>query len=518
MVDSDGGRMRHRCFLRIVFLCLFCHSSFAQTADKSDLPKVMANDNRTPAGQLTNGVLELRLTLDEAAWYPEEDSGGQRDVYAFAEEGHAPQSSGPLVRAPQGTQIRISIHNSLPLGAKIHGLHSHPGDAKDVLTLAPGETKQLQFVAGQPGTYIYWASTSDKPLDNRDDKETLLSGAFIVDAPGAKLGDRIFVLGLWSKGGPSAEEILSINGKAWPNTERITLNQGETAHWRVINPTATDHAMHLHGFFFSVDGMGDGEGYEQYSKEQRYWAVTEHIEVGHTFDMTWTPDRAGNWLFHCHMTLHMSPSASLHPKEVEPAAYSPEHDHIAGMGGLVIGITVLPSASAVPVATSTSTPHKLQLVISENSEKIPLYNVEVNDPREPAATDKKKSPTLLGPPIILTRGELAEVEVKNTTSDPTAIHWHGMELESYYDGVPGWTGSDQQTSPPIAPGTSFVARMTPPRAGTFVYHTHWHDEKQLVNGVYGPLIVLEPGRNMIRNMTGLLCLASANMLRSVSCS
>ena len=492
MADSDGGRMRHRCFLRIVFLCLFCHSSFARTAEKSDLPKIMANDNRTPAGQLTNGVLELRLTLNEAAWYPEEDSGGHRDVYAFAEEGHAPQSSGPLIRAPQGTQIRISIHNALPLEAKIHGLHSHPGEAKDVLTLAPGETKQLQFVAGQPGTYIYWASTSAKLLDNRDDKETLLSGAFIVDAPGAIPGDRIFVLGLWSKGGSSAEEILSINGKEWPNTERITLNQGETAHWRVINPTATDHAMHLHGFFFSVDGMGDGEGYEQYSKDQRHWAVTEHIEVGHTFDMTWTPDRAGNWLFHCHMTLHMSPSASLHPREAQPAAYSPQHDHSASMGGLVIGITVLPSASAVSVATSTSTPHKLQLVISENSEKIPLYQVEVNDPRD--ATDKKKSPTLLGPPIILTRGELAEIEVKNTTSDPTAIHWHGMELESYYDGVPGWTGSDQQTSPPIAPGSSFVARMTPPRAGTFVYHTHWHDEKQLVNGVYGPLIVLEPGQ------------------------
>jgi hypothetical protein len=67
MADSDGGRMRHRCFLRIVFLCLFCHSSFARTAEKSDLPKVMANNNRTPAGQLANGVLELRLTLNEAA-------------------------------------------------------------------------------------------------------------------------------------------------------------------------------------------------------------------------------------------------------------------------------------------------------------------------------------------------------------------------------------------------------------------------------------------------------------------
>jgi len=31
-------------------------------------------------------------------------------------------------------------------------------------------------------------------------------------------------------------------------------------------------------------------------------------------------------------------------------------------------------------------------------------------------------------------------------------------------------------------------------AGTFIYHTHWHDETQIRNGLYGPLIVLEPGQ------------------------
>jgi len=68
-----------------------------------------------------------------------------------------------------------------------------------------------------------------------------------------------------------------------------------------------------------------------------------------------------------------------------------------------------------------------------------------------------------------------------------------MELESYYDGVAGWSGSDTQIAPVVAPGGSFVARMTPPRAGTFIYHTHWHDETQLINGLYGPLIVLPEG-------------------------
>jgi FtsP/CotA-like multicopper oxidase with cupredoxin domain len=35
--------------------------------------------------------------------------------------------------------------------------------------------------------------------------------------------------------------------------------------------------------------------------------------------------------------------------------------------------------------------------------------------------------------------------------------------------------------------------QTPGSAGTFIYHTHWHDEYQLTNGIYGPLIVLPPG-------------------------
>src|SRR5678815_209760 len=36
--------------------------------------------------------------------------------------------------------------------------------------------------------------------------------------------------------------------------------------------------------------------------------------------------------------------------------------------------------------------------------------------------------------------------------------------------------------------------MKPPRAGTFMYHTHWHDAAQLTGGVHGPLIVLAPGQ------------------------
>jgi manganese oxidase len=374
-----------RCYRSLGMLLLaVCAVAFANAGSTdTSLPEVVANYNRTSAGQLKDGVLTVHLELRQGRWFPGDEQGIYREVYAFAEQGRAPQSSGPLIRVPQGTQIHASIRNTLPVAAKIYGLHCHPGDPHDALSLAAGETREVRFAAGDAGTYLYWGTTANHLMKDRDEAETLLSGAFVVDSPGAKADDRIMVIGLYTKG---KEEIPFINGKSWPYTERLTYQVGDTAHWRVLNPSVSDHAMHLHGFFFTVDGVGDGEHFEQYAPEQRRLAVTEHIDIGHVFDMTWHPERDGNWLFHCHMVAHMLPLQSSEPK---PAAYDAAHDsHDAsvGMGGLVVGITILPATNAVEaktgapgaISTTTVAAHKLQLVISDNPDKIPLYKVEVN--------------------------------------------------------------------------------------------------------------------------------------------
>ena len=121
--------------------------------------------------------------------------------------------------------------------------------------------------------------------------------------------------------------------------------------------------MHLHGFYFKVDGVGDGEHDEQYSEEQRRTVVTELIDVGHAFELTWTPDRRGNWLFHCHMLAHMAPSEALHPRTEKPAKDAADHGHNTLMAGLIVGITVLPNANSKPAGIATSPAHKLQLII-----------------------------------------------------------------------------------------------------------------------------------------------------------
>jgi FtsP/CotA-like multicopper oxidase with cupredoxin domain len=96
-------------------------------------------------------------------------------------------------------------------------------------------------------------------------------------------------------------------------------------------------------------------------------------------------------------------------------------------------------------------------------------------------------------PLVLVRGEPAEITVVNRLSIPTAVHWHGIELDSYYDGVAGWSGDGVSKAPLIAAGDSFVVRMTPPRAGTFIFHAHADDMRQIALGLYGALSVLPPG-------------------------
>jgi len=59
--------------------------------------------------------------------------------------------------------------------------------------------------------------------------------------------------------------------------------------------------------------------------------------------------------------------------------------------------------------------------------------------------------------------------------------------------VPGFSGAGTQTTPLITPGDSFEVRFTPPRAGTFIYHTHADELRQQAAGLAGAIVVREPG-------------------------
>jgi FtsP/CotA-like multicopper oxidase with cupredoxin domain len=157
---------------------------------------------------------------------------------------------------------------------------------------------------------------------------------------------------------------------------------------------------------------------------------------------------------------------------------------------MVIGISVAPRAGAHTETRASSTVRELRLVATSRPKyygRLAAMGYVVQDGASETAADSVVVPS---PMLVLRRGQPVRVRVVNHLTEPTAVHWHGVELESFPDGVPGWSGSPGRIMPPIAPGDSFVAEFVPPRAGTFIYHTHVNEQLQLGSGLYGALIVV----------------------------
>lgn len=160
------------------------------------------------------------------------------------------------------------------------------------------------------------------------------------------------------------------------------------------------------------------------------------------------------------------------------------------MAGLVLGISV----RGVEPRLAAADVRQLRLLVHEGRPRLraprSLGFVLQRDDRPPAP-DSLEIP---GSTLVLTRGQPTRITVVNRLREPTAVHWHGIELESYSDGVAGWSGDSTRPAPLIAPADSFTALLTLPRAGTFMYHTHLNDVEQLTSGLYGAIVVLEPGQ------------------------
>ena len=352
----------------------------------------------------------------------------------------------------------------------------------------------MTFAAGEPGTYAYWAALG--PSLHRlgtDPEHEQLAGAFVVDPPGGSPPDRILVINIWGAPLDSStyRHALTMNGRSWPFTERIEATVGDSVRWRVVNASRRGHPMHLHGFYFRLDALGNGLADTTLAPGQRPMVVTQSLRPFQTMALTWVPERAGNWLFHCHIGFHVVPDARLDPPP--PGSHDRmAHDPSVHMAGLVMGITVRPAPGAIEPARGPA--RRLHLFVHEGMRRgrspRALSYVLQRGARAPARDSTETGSSVL----VLTRGEPTDIVVVNRLPEPAAIHWHGIELESYSDGVAGWSGSGDRLAPSIQPGDSFVARLTLPRAGTFIYHTHMNDIEQLTSGLYGGIVVLEPGR------------------------
>ncbi|MGH7476442.1 MAG: multicopper oxidase domain-containing protein [Longimicrobiales bacterium] len=479
--------------------------------------RALPNDNIVPAGRLVDGVFTLRLEARQANWYPEDSAGAAIPVFAFAETGEAASIPGPMIRVPAGTELRVAVRNTLPKTLTLRGLRDRAESAADSIVIQPGATHELRFRAATPGTYYYWGRTEPNPPNSPPTAvprlgirhDATLAGAFIVDAPGTSPApdEQVFVITAWADTSTAlgvksdhADRILrregiprdhwlllAVNGRSWPYTERLSYTIGDTVRWRVINGSPFPHPMHLHGFYFAVDARGDAMRDTVYAPAQRRTVVTEWLAGGTTMALTWIPTRPGNWLFHCHIVTHISDANRLASGAAGRSTNSNHAEH--AMGGLVIGVRVSPARD--PASVQNAQPRrKLRVFVTQRANVYgvrPGYSYVLQEGPTPPAPDSIRA---LSSTLVLHENEPTEITVINAATHHTTVHWHGMELESFYDGVGDWSGWGERLAPPIAAGDSFVVRLTPPRAGTFIYHTHVNEGIELASGLYGALLVL----------------------------
>jgi len=471
---------------------------------------IAANDNTIAGGRLAGGVLHLDLVARHGMWYPDGPGTTGLPIEAFGEAGKPLQIPGPLVRVPVGTRVVATIHNELGHPLNVRGLAAPAEAASSVLRVQNAQTRTVSFVLDKAGAFGYYGSDNpgwngnnpSQTIDTRVFRDAELSGAIVVEKPHAPRVDHVFVLGMYAPvrltdGTPNFIYLLeTINGRSFPATEHLTYERTKTVRWAVFNASSMNHPMHLHGFFYRID------------RPNAYDEVTHAFRPGEAEELSWNADRAGNWMFHCHIMDHISRHMSIHDMLThKPAPHDINDNTVAErfhlpnqpMGGMVIAVRVAPHPGD-RAAVATTAPRRLSLLLDSHDEPHEPYPGLMKDTialQDGAATTTSTGD--LGPTIVLTQAQPVAIAVVNRTREQTSMHWHGIALDdSYYDGGSGMgmAMNGERMSPPIDPGATFVARFAPPDAGTFMYHAHMDDGWQLGSGLDGPLIVMPPGEKL----------------------
>lgn len=142
--------------------------------------------------------------------------------------------------------------------------------------------------------------------------------------------------------------------------------------------------------------------------------------------------------------------------------------HLITLLSLMVVTIATGYSQEIPTDTSTYTLTLKQAMVSKAGK--PVAAMTVND-------------GIPGPTLRFKEGGYAVIYVKNEMDEETSVHWHGILLPNFFDGVP------YLTTPPIKPGETQKYEFPLKQAGTYWYHSHTMLQEQ--SGVYSS-IVIEP--------------------------
>jgi CopA family copper-resistance protein len=141
-------------------------------------------------------------------------------------------------------------------------------------------------------------------------------------------------------------------------------------------------------------------------------------------------------------------------------------------------------ANQTAVDTAVYTLTLKQEMISKSGKSVPSMTVNNGIP---------------GPTLNFQEGGYAVIYVKNEMDVETSVHWHGILLPNFFDGVP------YLNTPPIQPGETQKYEFPLIQSGTYWYHSHTMLQEQ--SGVYGSIII-EPKEKTLDYDSDLVILLS----------
>lgn len=259
-----------------------------------------------PEEILEDGTKVFRLIAEKFDW--EVEPGNVVEAWGY--NGQVP---GPAIHVDVGDNVRIHVENHLPMG---HDVHWHgiavPFDQDGVAPITqpliqPGETFTYEFRTREPALGMYHPHNHGQmKLPNG------MFGRFTV----GDLGDDLPLPTGRTIGGreiPEDIEVVkevpmvlndsgaigySLNGKSFPATEPIEVNEGD---WFVVhyyNKGVQYHPMHMHQFpqlVFAKDG---------FPLDSPRWEDTVNVGPGERYSVLVHASDPGIWMFHCHVLTH----------------------------------------------------------------------------------------------------------------------------------------------------------------------------------------------------------------------
>jgi len=266
--------------------------------------------------RLEEDVKVFELTAQAVKWTLTD--GVEATAYTY--NGTVP---GPMIRVTEGDRVRVIVKNELPEPTTIHwhgvevpnAMDGVPGVTQD--PIQPGATFTYEFTAQPAGTFMYHSH-----YDGDVQVGAGLYAPFIIDPkqPDANRPavDKTLMISEWRINdgrtyaampmSGSEPNYFTINGKAFPSTETITVKKGEVVRLRLIGIGQFIHPMHLHGFPFKViatDGHPVPEA-AQLTKD------TISVAPGERYDIEFVATEPGQWMLHCHI-LHHTTNDNVEP-------------------------------------------------------------------------------------------------------------------------------------------------------------------------------------------------------------